>query len=71
MRNSVYIFLLLPVCLFISTGLFAQDNKIIETTMRSNDKIYVVMAVCITILAGLFVYLVTIDKKIAKIEDKQ
>lgn len=71
MRNSVYILLLLPVCLFISTGSYAQDNKTIETTMRSNDKIYVVMAVCITILVGLFLYLVSIDRKIAKIEDKQ
>lgn len=55
MRNSVYILLLLLGCFFTGTGLYAQDNKIIETTMRSNDKIYVVMAVCITILVDLFI----------------
>ena len=71
MRNSVYFLLLLPVCLFMSTGLFAQDNKIIESTMRSNDKIYVVMAVCVTILLGLFLYVVSIDRKISRIEEKQ
>jgi len=71
MRNSVYILLLLLGCFFTGTGLYAQDNKIIETTMRSNDKIYVVMAVCITILVGLILYLVSIDRKIARIEDKQ
>jgi uncharacterized protein HemY len=71
MRNSVYILLLLLGCLFTGSSLYAQDNKIIETTMRSNDKIYVVMAVCITILVGLILYLVNIDRKIARIEDKQ
>ena len=71
MRNSVYFLLLLPVFLLMSTGLFAQDNKVIESTMRSNDKIYVVMAVCITILLGLFLYLVSIDRKISRIEEKQ
>ena len=71
MRNSVYFLWLLPVFLFITNGLYAQDNNIVESTMRSNGKIYVVMAVCITILVGLFLYLVSIDRKIAKIEDKQ
>jgi len=71
MRNSVYFLLLLPVFLLMSTGLFAQDDKIIESTMRSNDKIYVVMAVCVTILLGLFIYLVSIDRKISRIEEKQ
>ncbi|MBC7888626.1 MAG: CcmD family protein [Ferruginibacter sp.] len=71
MRNSVYCLLLL-VCGFCSSaGLYAQGNEAVEGTMRSNGKIYVVLAICITILAGLFVYLVSIDRKIAKIEDKQ
>ena len=71
MRNSVYYTLLLLVSLFTSTNMYAQNNTVVESTMRSNGKIYVVLAICITILAGLFFYLITIDRKIAKIEDKQ
>jgi uncharacterized membrane protein len=71
MRNSVYFLLLLLGNLFISTGVFAQTNEVVESTMRSNGKIYVVMAICITILVGLLIYVISIDRKIAKIEDKQ
>ena len=71
MRNSVYYTLLLLVSLFTSTNMYAQNNTVVESTMRSNGKIYVVLAICITILAGLFFYLIAIDRKIAKIEDKQ
>ena len=71
MRNSVYCLLLLIAGVFTGTGVYAQSNEVVESTMRSNGKIYVVMAICITILVGLFLYLVSIDRKIAKIEDKQ
>ena len=71
MRNSVYYVLLLLVGLLGSNFIYAQDNGSVETVMRSNGKIYVVMAVCITILLGLILYLVSIDRKIAKIEDRQ
>jgi hypothetical protein len=71
MRNSVYFLLLLLASVFSSSGLYAQGNEAAESTMRSNNKIYVVLAICVTILAGLFLYLVSIDRKIAKIEDKQ
>ncbi|MEJ7586213.1 MAG: CcmD family protein [Ferruginibacter sp.] len=70
MRNKVYWFLLLLTGLFNQTVLYAQSKDMGEGTMRSNGKIYVVMAICITILAGLLLYLVRIDRKIAKIEDK-
>lgn len=71
MRNSVYYLLLLLAGIISGTQTFAQSNPVPETAMRSNGKIYVVLAICITILAGFFVYLISIDKKIAKIEDKQ
>ncbi len=71
MRNKIYWLLSLPCLLFTRFDGYAQSNGVVETTMRSNNKIYVVMAVCITILVGLFIYLVSIDKKIAKIEDRQ
>ncbi len=71
MRNSVYCLLILAGSLFTNSSLFAQSNEVVESTMRSNGKIYVVLAICITILAGLFLYLISIDRKIARIEDKQ
>lgn len=71
MRNSVYHLLLLMAGLFSGSIIYAQTNGAVETTMRSNGKIYVVMAICITILVGLFIYMISIDRKIAKIEDKQ
>ncbi|CAN5550717.1 hypothetical protein BH11BAC3_BH11BAC3_23810 [soil metagenome] len=71
MRNSLYSLLLLLSGLFFSNQLFAQNNEVVETGMRSNGKIYVVLAICLTILTGLFLYLISIDRKISKIEDKQ
>lgn len=71
MLNSLYRFLLLPACLLISSAIFAQNNEATESTMRSNGKIYVVVAICLTILLGLFLYLVSIDRKITRLENKQ
>ncbi|MGZ5135554.1 MAG: CcmD family protein [Flavitalea sp.] len=36
--------------------------------MRADGKIYVVMAVVVTILLGLVVYLISLDRKISKVE---
>ena len=69
MRNKIYyLLLMMPVMLLSGTAIFAQDNVVTESTMRSNGKIYVVMAICVTILVGLFLYVASIDKKIGKIE---
>ncbi len=46
----------------------AQENTSEIGLMRSNGKIFVVMAVVVTILIGLFAYLITIDKKITRLE---
>lgn len=47
---------------------FAQDKPEMADTMRSNGKIYVVVAVCLLILSGLFLYVLTIDRKLSKLE---
>jgi len=48
----------------------AQDGKKVEMAdvMRSNGKIYVVVAVVVAILIGLFIYVITVDRKISKLE---
>ena len=71
MRNRPYSLMLVMILLLLSTNIFAQNNDVVEDAMRSNGKIYVVLAICLTILAGLFLYLLSIDRKISKIEDKQ
>jgi len=38
--------------------------------MRSNGKIYVVVAVLLIILGGLFFYLISLDRKISRLEKK-
>lgn len=59
------------ISLFFISFAFCQGNSPVseqQTGLRSNDKIWVVMAVCITILIGLVIYLVSIDRKISKLE---
>lgn len=61
----------LLVSLFFVSVALAQENVTIsdqQSGLRANEKIWVVMAVCVTILAGLIVYLVSIDRKISKME---
>lgn len=48
----------------------AQEVAAENDVMRSNGKIYVVMAVVLTIIIGLFIYVVSLDKKISKLEKK-
>ena len=49
----------------------AADNGItMDDAMRSNGKIYVVVAVVTIILTGLILYLVSLDRKISRIEKK-
>jgi hypothetical protein len=71
MRKLFFQFIFSISCLLIANIATAQNNantSTIETTMRSDGKIYVVMAVCITILVGFILYLISLDRKIKKIE---
>lgn len=38
--------------------------------MRSNGKIYVVVACVVVIVLGIYIYLINLDRKIKKLEDK-
>jgi CcmD family protein len=53
--------------LLVSIAVKAESVEMAET-MRSDGKIYVVIAVLAIILLGLIVYLITIDRKLGKLE---
>ena len=65
-RKIILIFL----WMLMQTSLLAQQGGKVEMAdaMHENGKIYVVVAVILTIFAGIILYLVRIDKKIAKLE---
>lgn len=68
---KIRIFFTILLCTIISVVSFAQENNNDIGLMRSNGKIFVVMAVVLTILFGLFAYLVSIDKKITRLEKEE
>ncbi|RYF90316.1 MAG: CcmD family protein [Chitinophagaceae bacterium] len=56
----------------LSLTCFAQEQQVaMADTMRSNGKIYIVVAVCLTILIGLFLYVLSIDRKISRLEKEK
>jgi len=67
---TLLIFTFLTVIVYAQNG--AKDEPVqMADFMRSNGKIYVVVAVVVTILIGLFVYLVSLDRKIGKLEKEK
>ena len=47
----------------------AQDVEMADV-MRSNGKIYVVVGVVAVVLLGLLFYVVTLDRKVSRLENK-
>lgn len=59
------------IFVFLTFASYAQDatDKIeMAGAMRASGKIYVVVAVLVIIFIGIVVYLVIIDRKVAKLE---
>ncbi len=67
MRKKSYLFVL---SIFVQIGLFAQQDSGIEMAdvLRSNGKIYVVVSVLLIIFIGIFLYLLSIDRRLKKME---
>jgi hypothetical protein len=70
--SSVFLFVFL---LLRSVKSMAQDSLRREVPqmadgMRSNGKIYVVVAVLLIILAGLIFYVIQLDRRITRVENK-
>ena len=63
-------FLLTAMAVLFFMISFAQEKTEVDMadTMRSNGKIYVVVAVCLIILTGLFLYVMSVDRKLRKLE---
>jgi len=60
---------LVLACCFASIVAMAQsDNNDSADFMRSNGKIYVVITVAAIIITGLFLYLLSLERKIKKLE---
>ncbi len=54
-------------------SVFAQDAITTDTSndlMRSNGKIFLVMTIVVVLIIGLLLYLISIDRKISKLEKK-
>ena len=63
------------VILFASMNLaaIAQEavaNEASNDLMRSNGKIFLVMTIVVLLMVGLLLYLISIDRKISKLEKK-
>ncbi len=58
-------FLFIFATILIPVAVFAQEKS---DLMRDNGRIYVVVAVMVTILVGLLLYIIRLDRKIAKLE---
>lgn len=62
---------LLVFIVMFSVSLFAQaPGTEPENMFTANGKLGVVIAVVVTILVGLFLYLISLDKKIRRLEKK-
>lgn len=66
--RKAFLFCLLIVSVFSS---YAQTDVEMADGMRANGKIYVVVAVLAVILFGLFVFLISIDRKISRLEKEK
>lgn len=64
------IYWMLSLLVFTSISAISQTNEKVEMAdqFRADGKIYVVITVVAIILTGLLVYLISLDKKIGKME---
>lgn len=60
-------FVLIILSLLLSLTGFSQNIEMADQ-MRADGKIYVVVAVILVILIGLIVYLISIDRKLNRLE---
>jgi hypothetical protein len=69
MKNLIKLTLSL-LMLSVSVSGQAQQDVEMADGMRSSGKIYVLVAIILVILIGLIGYLITVDRKVSRIEKK-
>lgn len=62
--------LMLIIALFFNALVYAQETSTVEMAdgLRSSGKIYVVVASIVVIFFGIVFYLVTLDRRLSKLE---
>ena len=71
MRNIYKLFFSLFAILFSVLPALAQTGEVeMADLLRSSGKIYVVVAVLLIILFGLIIFLISIDRKVRRLEKK-
>ena len=74
MINRAFSFCLTMVLLFISVLANAQQQNTekgpVNEFFRSNDKIYVIVGVLVIIFLGIVLFLINLDRKLGKLEEK-
>ena len=75
MINKAFSFCLTLVLLFISVLANAQQQNTekgpVNEFFRSNDKIYVIVGVLVIIFIGIVLFLISLDRKIGKLEERE
>lgn len=61
---------MMMIACFAAFSGYAQDVQMADG-MRRDGKIYIVVAVCLTILIGLFLYVISVDRKLRKLEKEK
>jgi CcmD family protein len=59
---------ILTLFVIISQAVMAQNESMTAELMRENGKIYVVVGVLVIIFIGIIVYMVTLDRRISRME---
>ncbi|SEW56011.1 CcmD family protein [Chitinophaga arvensicola] len=74
MINRAFSFCLTLALLFISVLANAQQQNTekgaVNEFFRSNDKIYVIVGVLVIIFLGIVLFLINLDRKIGKLEER-
>jgi CcmD family protein len=71
MRNCLRLAFCILLTLATAGTLLAQDvdhRPVMADALRADGKIYVVVAVVVTIVIGIFLYLIRLERKIARLE---
>jgi CcmD family protein len=69
MKNSIYKIMLFISALFLPFFSMAQQDGFVNQLMRTSDKMFVVVIVVLIIFAGIVFFLISLDKRLKKLED--